>query len=318
MEILRQLQQNVLPLALDFFRLFVWLVLLVVIFVPLERIFALHPQKVFRGAFLPDLAYYFLSSLSPKLFLVFPMAVIVWALHFLIPDGLRERVAVMPLGVRFAASMIVAEFGFYWGHRWSHEIPLLWRFHAIHHSAEEMDWLVNTRAHPVDIVFTRLCGFIPIYLLGLAQPTARTLDAMTLLVILTGTIWGFFIHSNLNWRLGPLEWLISTPAFHHWHHTYEEPLNKNYSPMLPWVDRLFGTYHMPNAQWPARYGTPEPVASTWADQLIDPFIPVHQEKGGAVNGAPRAESEAIPTSDARLVNSGRTAGVVPINNDAFR
>jgi sterol desaturase/sphingolipid hydroxylase (fatty acid hydroxylase superfamily) len=304
METLSQLPQHLLPLALDFFRLLIWLVLLMVIFVPLERIFALHPQRVFRKAFLPDLAYYFLSSLSPKLLLILPMAMIVWALHFLLPPGLHGRVAAMPLGVRFAGAMIVGEFGFYWGHRWSHEIPFLWRFHAIHHSAEEMDWLVNTRAHPVDLVFTRLCGFIPMYVLGLAQPTGRALDLVTLLVILTGTLWGFFIHSNVNWRLGPLEWLISTPAFHHWHHTYEEPLNKNYSPMLPWVDRLFGTYHMPKAEWPSRYGTEAPVASGWADQLMQPLMPLRNETGVQLSGVRKAESEAIPTAGGGWERSG--------------
>ncbi|MGA2146566.1 MAG: sterol desaturase family protein [Bryobacteraceae bacterium] len=301
MEAFRQLQQHSLPLALDFLRLFIWLLLLTAIFVPLEKIFALHAQKVFRKAFLPDLAYYFLNGFSTKLLLILPMAAVVWGLHFLLPRALAAWVAAMPLGVRFAASMVVAEFGFYWGHRWSHEIPFLWRFHSIHHSAEEMDWLVNTRAHPVDMVFTRLCGFVPIYVVGLAQPTGHTLDMVTLLVILTGTVWGFFIHSNLNWRLGPLEWLVSTPAFHHWHHTYEEPLNKNYSPMLPWVDRLFRTYHMPKAQWPARYGTGTPVASDWADQLIDPLMPVRYDPAVPLNGGPKAESETIPAPDAGLI-----------------
>jgi sterol desaturase/sphingolipid hydroxylase (fatty acid hydroxylase superfamily) len=269
----QQLERHLVPLAWDFFRLCVWLVLLLVVFVPLERLCALHPQKVLRKAFLTDLAYYFLSSLLPKLLLIVPLAAIAWALHFLVPGGLQARVAALSLAQRFAAALVVGEVGFYWGHRWTHEIPFLWRFHAIHHSAEEMDWLVNTRAHPVDMVFTRLCGFVPMYLLGLAQPVARTLDVVPLLVLLTGTVWGFFIHSNLNWRLGPLEWLVSTPVFHHWHHTYDGPVNRNYSSMLPWLDRIFGTYHMPQRQWPSRYGTGTPVAAGLAGQLIDPLIP---------------------------------------------
>ncbi len=178
----------------------------------------------------------------------------------------------MPFGLRLGLSLVVGEIGFYWGHRWSHEIPFLWRFHAVHHSAEEMDWLVNTRAHPVDLVFTRMCGLIPMYVLGLAQP-GRAGDLISILVILAGTVWGFFIHSNLSWRLGPLEWLVSSPVFHHWHHTYEQPLNRNFSPMLPWIDRLFGTYYVPKARWPSRYGTETPVGSGLARQLVLPLMP---------------------------------------------
>jgi len=273
MEIFARLQHHLLPLALDFLRLCVWLVLLVLVFVPLERAFALHRQKVFRKTFFSDLAWYFLSGLLPSPLLVPSMAAIAWLLHSVVPGALHARVAAMPVAVRFAASMIVGEIGFYWGHRSSHQIPFLWRFHAIHHSAEEMDWLVNTRAHPVDLVFTRLCGFVPLYALGLAQPMANRLDVVPMLVIVTSTAWGFFIHANLNWRFGPVEWLVSTPAFHHWHHTYSEPLNKNFSPMLPWVDRLFGTYHAPKAQWPSRYGTDAPVPSGLAAQLLDPLLP---------------------------------------------
>jgi sterol desaturase/sphingolipid hydroxylase (fatty acid hydroxylase superfamily) len=259
--------------AIDIFRLCVWLVLLMAVFVPLERLCALHSQKVFRKAFLTDLAYYFLSSLLPKLLLVVPMAILAWGLHRLIPGALQSHAATMSLWMRFAAAMVVGEIGFYWGHRWSHEIPFLWRFHAIHHSAEEMDWLVNTRAHPVDMVFTRLCGFVPMYVLGLPGPAARTVDIVPLLVILTGTVWGFFIHSNLRWRFGPLEWLVSTPAFHHWHHTYQEPFNKNYSAMLPWLDRVFGTFYMPKKQWPASYGAELPVGTGLPGQLLQPFLP---------------------------------------------
>jgi sterol desaturase/sphingolipid hydroxylase (fatty acid hydroxylase superfamily) len=272
-----KIERAILLLAVDFFRLCVWLALLMLLFIPLERIFALNRQKVFRKAFLSDLAYYFLSSLLPKLLLIPPAAAIGWALHFLVPSGFLERAAALTFGMRFTASLIVGEIGFYWGHRWSHEIPFLWRFHTIHHSAEELDWLVNTRAHPVDMVFTRLCGFVPLYVLGLAQPMTRTLDVVPLLVILIGTLWGFFIHSNLNWRLGPLEWLVSTPAFHHWHHTYEAPLNKNYASMLPWLDRVFGTYHLPRAEWPSRYGTESPVASGFAAQLTQPLTPLRHQ-----------------------------------------
>ena len=261
------------PVVVELLRLCVWLVLLLVIFIPLERLASLHPQPVFRKGFFTDLAYYFLSSLSPKFLLLPATAVLALVLRHLVPHGLHERAAALPLAARFAAAMIVGEFGSYWGHRWSHEFPLLWRFHAVHHSAQQMDWLVNTKAHPVDLVFTRLCGFVPLYILGLALPAANTMDVVPLLVILTGTVWGFFIHANLRWRCEALGWVLSTPAFHHWHHTLEAPLNRNYASMLPWLDRIFGTYHLPSAEWPAHYGTDAAVASTLAEQLLDPMLP---------------------------------------------
>jgi sterol desaturase/sphingolipid hydroxylase (fatty acid hydroxylase superfamily) len=274
METLRQLQQDLPPLALETFRLCVWLVFLMAIFVPLERLCALRPQRVFRKSFLTDLAYYFLSSLLPKLILILPLTMLAWTMHRVVPNGLYSWVASMPWAIRFVAALIVGDIGSYWGHRWMHEIPQLWRFHAIHHSAEEIDWLVNTRAHPVDMVFTRLCGLTPMYLLGLAQPMGDRLDWMPLLVILTGTVWGFFIHSNVRWRFGRLEWILSSPAFHHWHHTKDGPeyINKNYAAMLPWVDKCFGTFYLPKKQWPAQYGIDAPMASSLAGQLLQPFV----------------------------------------------
>lgn len=260
--------------AVDILRLSIWLLLLMVVFLPIERLFAVHPQNVFRKSFPLDLAYYFLNSLLPKMLLVLPMAFIAWGLHYVVPSGLHSLVAGMPLWTRLAAALVVGEFGFYWGHRWTHEIPLLWRFHAIHHSAEEIDWLVNTHAHPFDIVFVRLCGFVPMYALGLARPMlGQSVDVVPLLIMLVGTVWGFFIHANLRWRFGWLGLVVSTPAFHHWHHTNDEHINRNYASMLPFMDKLFGTWYMPKKQWPSKYGTDTPVGSGLTAQLLRPLLP---------------------------------------------
>jgi len=259
-------------LALNVVRLCAWLLLLMLVFVPLERIFAVRRQKVFRKAFGADVAYYFISSLIPKFLLILPLSSLAWAMHRSMPVAFYAWSATLPFALRFALSMIVAEIGAYWGHRWSHEIPLLWRFHAIHHSAEEVDWLVHTRAHPIDMFFTRLCAYIPMYLLGLAQPMGNQLDLAPYLVTVVSTVWGFFIHSNVKWRMGWLEWFVSTPAFHHWHHTNDGPqfINKNYAPMLPWVDGIFGTYYLPK-RWPEKYGIDDPIASGLTGQLLGPI-----------------------------------------------
>jgi sterol desaturase/sphingolipid hydroxylase (fatty acid hydroxylase superfamily) len=260
------------PHVISLLQLMAWLLLLAVIFVPLERCFPRRPQHIFRRAFHSDLIYYFLSSVLPKFLLIPPMTAVAWLLHRAMPGGIYPAVAAMPLLARLAAAQIVGEIGSYWAHRWMHQVPLLWRFHSLHHSAEEMDWLVNTRAHPVDLVLTRFCALAPMYALGLAQPLGNGIDAVPVVVTILGTIWGFFIHSNLNWRFGWLEWLVSSPAFHHWHHTLgPEHVNQNYAPMLPLVDRLFGTYYLPRDQWPPAYGTDTPIPLDMSGQLLEPF-----------------------------------------------
>jgi len=266
----RSLDEN---LLLAIFRVCVWLVLLIVIFVPLERLFALHPQKIFRKAVLTDVAYYFLNSLIPGFLLGGPIALLAWLVHHAIPVAFTSAVGALPLWIRVVAGLVVGDIGAYWGHRWSHEIPFLWRFHAIHHSAEHVDFLVSTRAHPVDMVFTRLCGLIPLYVLGLAAPRGIS-NLVAVLVLLLGMIWGFFIHANVRWRFGPLEWLIATPGFHHWHHSNDGPayVNKNYAALLPWVDRFFGTLYLPKHTQPEHYGIDKPVPTHFLVQLVRPFL----------------------------------------------
>ncbi len=276
----RFIEQDLPAYALQVLRLCVWLVLLTLIFAPLERLFALHPQKLFRKAILTDLGYYFLSSLIPSFLLSAPLAFIAWGVHRSIPSAFTSGVAASPSWLRITAALVVGDIGFYWGHRLSHQIPLLWRFHAIHHSAEHVDFLVNTRAHPVDLVFTRLCGLVPLYILGLAAPMRGNASLIPILVLLLGTAWGFFIHANVRWRLGPLEWFVATPAFHHWHHTNDGPeyINKNYAPLLPWVDRIFGTLYLPRAKQPTRYGIDQSLPGDLFGQLVQPFLQWRSEK----------------------------------------
>src|ERR1019366_8641644 len=78
-------------------------------------------------------------------------------------------------------------------------------------------------------------------------------DSVPMAVTVLTMYWAYFIHANVNWRFGWLEWLISTPGFHHWHHTNDGPqvVDKNYSAMLPWVDKCFGYAHRPRPDRPA-------------------------------------------------------------------
>jgi sterol desaturase/sphingolipid hydroxylase (fatty acid hydroxylase superfamily) len=254
-------------------KLGLWLTVFAAIFVPIERIFALQSQKVFRKGIGVDLGYYFLTGLLPGLVLAPPISLAVLTIHHFIPVAVFAEIGAWPIWLKACATMMVGETAYYWAHRLSHQIPFLWRFHAIHHSAEELDFLVNTRMHPVDLVWSRMIMLTPIFALGLASPLRFGDGLIATTILLIGSMWGYFIHSNVRWRLGPFEWLLTTPAFHHWHHTNDRQRRDcNYASMFPWLDRVFGTHHLPNA-WPERYGIDEPMPDSLAGQFIHPLAP---------------------------------------------
>ena len=254
-------------------RLSMWLAIFAAIFVPIERVFALHSQKIFRKEIAVDLGYYFLNGLLPGLVLGPPISVAVLAIHHFIPGGVLGAIAAWPIWLKACATMMVGETAYYWAHRLSHQIPFLWRFHAVHHSAEQLDFLVNTRMHPVDLVWSRMIMLTPIFALGLANPVRFSDGLIATIILFSGSMWGYFIHSNVRWRLGPFEWLLTTPAFHHWHHTNDgKRRDCNYASMFPWLDRVFGTHHLPEA-WPERYGIDEPMPDSLAGQFIHPLAP---------------------------------------------
>ncbi len=213
-----------------------------------------------------------LSSLLPALLLSVPISVLAWAVHRAVPGGILAATAALPLWARLLAGLVVGEIGYYWGHRWSHEIPFLWRFHSIHHSAEHVDFLVNTRAHPLDMVFGRFCVLVPIYVLGLGSPVGPAGSVVPVLTTLIGTVWGFFIHANLRWRFGPLEWLDLHPRI--------PPLaphpDRSHQPQL----RFHLALDRPDLQDPSparrrirpRYGIKAKLPDSLAGQLAYPLL----------------------------------------------
>ena len=252
-------------LGLDFFVLN--LLLYSAVFIPLERLFALRTaQHVFRRQWLVDLTYFFINSLLIEILTILTLKPALILFDWARVGSVSAFVASLPLVVQVPALLLVADFTQYWVHRTFHSVSFLWPFHAIHHSAEEMDWLAGSRLHLVDVIVTRGLTYVPIFVLGFSE---RALMIYVFLVAAQAT----FIHANVRWTFRPLRRLVATPAFHHWHHSAErEAIDKNFAVHTPIWDLLFGTYYLPD-RWPGAYGlsAPRDVPSRWFSQLAYPF-----------------------------------------------
>jgi len=243
------------------------LLLFALVFVPMERLFPRRAeQPIFRAGWPTDLGYFAVSHVLVQLTVLLTMAPAALLFAWAVRPGLQAAVAAQPLIVQFLEIVVAADLAEYAVHRLFHAVPWLWRFHRIHHSAGAMDWLAGSRLHLVDIVLTRGLSFVPLYVLGFAAPA---LYAYLVFV----SFHAVFIHANVRFRLRPLEWLVVTPRFHHWHHALDGvAVDRNFAVHLPVIDRLFGTAYLPPARWPEAYGIGgEPVPEGWLHQLVLPW-----------------------------------------------
>jgi len=251
-------------LGLDWFLLN--LLVFGMLFVPLEQLFARRPQRILRPGWPTDLAHFAVSHLLVQvtvLITLVPAAIFFrWAVH----PAFQTAVAAQPLALQFVEIVVIADLSEYAIHRLFHAVPLLWRFHAVHHSSEVMDWLAGSRMHLVDVVVTRALAFVPLYVLGFSPaPVYAYLVFVSFHAVL--------IHANVRFRFERLAHVLATPRFHHWHHAADPAaVDRNFAVHLPVIDRLLGTYYMPPERWPEAYGIPgNPVPRDYARQLLYPF-----------------------------------------------
>ncbi len=155
-------------LGMDWFLLN--LVLYSAFYIPLERFFAKYPeQPTFRSEWQVDLTYFFLNTLLIQVMTLLTMRPAMVFFDWARIAPIYDTVSGLPVLVQVPAILLVADLTQYWVHRTFHVIPFLWRFHAIHHSAEAMDWLAGSRLHLVDAVVTRAVTYVPIYVLGFSE-----------------------------------------------------------------------------------------------------------------------------------------------------
>ena len=251
--------------GLDWFLLNV--LVLALIFVPMERVFTrLRAQSIFRSEWRTDLVHFAMSHLLVQVTVLLTLAPATLLFAWAVRPALQQAVQAQPLLLQFVEIVVVADLTEYVVHRAFHRVPLLWRFHEIHHSARALDWLAASRLHLVDIVVTRGLSFVPLFLLGF---TPAAVYAYLIFV----SFHAVFIHANVRFRFRPIEWLVVTPRFHHWHHAAApEAVDRNFAVHLPVIDRLFGTSYFPAGRWPETYGLPgRSVPDGWLRQLAWPL-----------------------------------------------
>lgn len=252
-------------LGLDWF--LIDLLLSAVVFIFLEKVSPLvRDQPVLRPDFWHDARYFAFNHLAIGIFLYATVTLVPGLFSWTINAGVQGWFRAQWGIVQFAIILVTADVVEYWIHRTMHEVPALWRIHAVHHSAEHMDWLSGSRLHILEPLVTRMLVMLPAFILG-AEGTP-----LLCYVIFAGFQAGL-THSNFGLDFGPLKYVFNTPQFHHWHHSSErEAVDRNYAAHLPVVDRIFGTYYMPADQWPGKYGViGDPLPKGMVRQFLYPF-----------------------------------------------
>lgn len=161
--------------------------------------------------------------------------------------------------------LVIADVMMYWTHRGFHTMSL-WRYHAVHHAPEHLDWTSATRFHPVNIFFHSVLADAVLILLGVAPEVLVFLGPFNVAM-------SAFVHANLDWTLGPFRYVIAGPVFHRWHHTdYRRGGNMNFAPTFPVLDLVFGTFYMPKGELPDRFGIHDKAfPEGLGGQLMYPF-----------------------------------------------
>jgi sterol desaturase/sphingolipid hydroxylase (fatty acid hydroxylase superfamily) len=258
-----------------FINALVLFVVLTVVFGILEYFWPSIPNqpKLRRGLGL-DTLYWFVTPMVSQILAITAAAIVLLPFYVLLGRSLDLNsilagygpVAQLPLWQQGLLVIVIGDFIGYWTHRLNHAIPPLWNFHAIHHSAEIMDWLTAVRIHPINDVFSKGLQAIPIMLLGFS-PIAVELYTPAL------SSYVALIHANLPWAYGHFRYVIASPAFHRWHHEMDKKAwGKNYAGLFPIYDVLFGTFYMPRGQQPREFGIyGETMTENFVGQMLYPF-----------------------------------------------
>lgn len=181
-----------------------------------------------------------------------------------------------PVWLQILEILLLADLIEYWVHRVFHQ-SRFWKIHAVHHSAEEMNWLASARMHPINDLCTKVCQVVPLVAVGFPISSAALVVPYLFLYVI-------FLHSNIKCDFGIFKYLIVSPAYHHWHHSSETAaLDKNFAGIFPVWDIIFGTLYLPEHRASSfgviRDAPPEDLLG----QMVYPFKKSNLEQDSSVN-----------------------------------
>jgi sterol desaturase/sphingolipid hydroxylase (fatty acid hydroxylase superfamily) len=171
----------------------------------------------------------------------------------------------LPLGLQAIIFLVASDFLLYWIHRGFHGAKL-WKYHAVHHSSEELDWISAARFHPVNLFLGAVGVDVALLLAGISPNVMVWVGPFI-------TAHSALVHANLNWTFGPFKYLLASPVFHRWHHTaLERGGSSNFAGTFPIWDVLFGTFYMPESELPDAYGIADKsFPESFGAQMLYPF-----------------------------------------------
>lgn len=250
-------------------------ILVALSFTALTHFWACNPGKPWwrKRELMTDACYWFFVPLFGRVFRI-GLLVVGASVVFNIrdPDELiafydngHGPLATLPLWLQAVLFLVLSDFMLYWLHRMFHGGGF-WKYHAIHHSSEELDWISAARFHPVNLLIGTIAVDVILLMAGISPNIMLWVGPFTM-------FHSAFVHANLNWSLGPLRYVISTPVFHRWHHTtLNQGGNTNFAGTFPVWDILFGTFRMPKNELPENYGLDDEMLPTaFGEQLAYPF-----------------------------------------------
>ncbi len=178
----------------------------------------------------------------------------------------------MPLEV--AIAIVVSSLGTYIFHRAGHDWPFLWRFHGIHHAESKVNVGNNSVNHIFDVFGRRLLAQSPMLFIGISEPAL-------FIASIFNTMQGYFVHANIDVRMGLLNYVIGSPEQHRLHHSKRVEEAGHYCVDITLWDWVFKSYFWRPGVKPEEVGIKNPgrfpPVNSIIKSFIHPFVPSKKE-----------------------------------------